>query len=195
MLGHVQLFATPWTVAHKAPLSMGFPRQEYWIAISYFRKSSRLRDRTHLSCVNKQILPLSYLGSPFVYIYILFQILVPYRLLQINEYSSLCYTVGPYIWNLKNKLQVNLFTKWKKTHRHRDFGVSDSVLRAAKRWTCLILTAFSKVGAIAVPILQMMKLNPARLKSLLGHKAVRVQSLLSPGNLITIMALTLAFHL
>ena len=23
-------FATPWTVAHKAPLSMGFPRQEYW---------------------------------------------------------------------------------------------------------------------------------------------------------------------
>ena len=28
--GHVQLFATPWTVAHQAPLSMGFCRQEYW---------------------------------------------------------------------------------------------------------------------------------------------------------------------
>ena len=27
---HVQLFATPWTVAHQAPLSMEFPRQEYW---------------------------------------------------------------------------------------------------------------------------------------------------------------------
>ena len=26
----VQLFETPWTVAHQAPLSMGFPRQEYW---------------------------------------------------------------------------------------------------------------------------------------------------------------------
>ena len=24
------LFATPWTVDHQAPLSMGFPRQEYW---------------------------------------------------------------------------------------------------------------------------------------------------------------------
>jgi len=24
------LFATPWTVAHQAPLSMGFSRQEYW---------------------------------------------------------------------------------------------------------------------------------------------------------------------
>jgi len=23
-------FATPWTVAHQAPLSMVFPRQEYW---------------------------------------------------------------------------------------------------------------------------------------------------------------------
>ena len=22
--------ATPWTVAHQAPLSMGFPREEYW---------------------------------------------------------------------------------------------------------------------------------------------------------------------
>jgi len=27
---HVQLFATPWTIAHQAPLSMGFSRQEYW---------------------------------------------------------------------------------------------------------------------------------------------------------------------
>ena len=23
-------FVTPWTLAHKAPLSMGFSRQEYW---------------------------------------------------------------------------------------------------------------------------------------------------------------------
>ena len=29
-LSHVRLLATPWTVAHQAPLSMGFSRQEYW---------------------------------------------------------------------------------------------------------------------------------------------------------------------
>ena len=29
-LSHVQLFAIPWTVAHQAPLSMEFSRQEYW---------------------------------------------------------------------------------------------------------------------------------------------------------------------
>ena len=27
---HVQLFATVWTLAHRAPMSMGFSRQEYW---------------------------------------------------------------------------------------------------------------------------------------------------------------------
>ena len=30
---HVQLFATPWTIACQAPLSMGFSRQEYWSAL------------------------------------------------------------------------------------------------------------------------------------------------------------------
>ena len=29
-LSCVPLFATPWTAAHQAPPSMGFPRQEYW---------------------------------------------------------------------------------------------------------------------------------------------------------------------
>ena len=26
----IQLFATPWTIAHQAPLSTGFSRQDYW---------------------------------------------------------------------------------------------------------------------------------------------------------------------
>ena len=30
---HVWLCATPWTVAHQAPLSMGFSRQNYWRAL------------------------------------------------------------------------------------------------------------------------------------------------------------------
>ena len=29
-LSRPQLFATPWTVAHQAPPSVGFSRQEYW---------------------------------------------------------------------------------------------------------------------------------------------------------------------
>ena len=30
LLSRVRLFATLWTVAYQAPLSMGFSRQEYW---------------------------------------------------------------------------------------------------------------------------------------------------------------------
>ena len=29
-LSRVRLFSTPWTVAHQAPLSLGFSRPEYW---------------------------------------------------------------------------------------------------------------------------------------------------------------------
>ena len=35
VLSHVQLFATPWTVAHQAPLSTGFSRQEYWSGLPF----------------------------------------------------------------------------------------------------------------------------------------------------------------
>ena len=34
-LSHVQLFATPWTIACQAPLSMGFFRQEYWSGLPF----------------------------------------------------------------------------------------------------------------------------------------------------------------
>ena len=35
VLSHVQLFMTPWTVAHWAPLSMEFSRQEYWSGLPF----------------------------------------------------------------------------------------------------------------------------------------------------------------
>ena len=35
-LSHIRLFATPWTVAYQAPLSMGFSRQQYWSGAQIF---------------------------------------------------------------------------------------------------------------------------------------------------------------
>ena len=35
LLNSIRLFATPWTVAHQAPLSMGFSRQEYWSGLPF----------------------------------------------------------------------------------------------------------------------------------------------------------------
>ena len=34
-LSRVGLFVTPWAVAHQAPPSMGFSRQEYWSGVPF----------------------------------------------------------------------------------------------------------------------------------------------------------------
>ena len=34
-LSRIQLFLTPWTIAHQAPLSMEFSRQEYWSGLPF----------------------------------------------------------------------------------------------------------------------------------------------------------------
>ena len=39
-LSRVRLFATPWTTAYQAPLSMGFSRQEYWSGVPLPSSSS-----------------------------------------------------------------------------------------------------------------------------------------------------------
>ena len=36
LLSCVQLFATPWTVNHQVPLSVGFSQQEYWCMLNRF---------------------------------------------------------------------------------------------------------------------------------------------------------------
>ena len=37
VFSRVQLFAAPWTVVRQAPLSMGFPGQEYWSGLPFPR--------------------------------------------------------------------------------------------------------------------------------------------------------------
>ena len=43
---YLQLFVTLWTAACQAPLSMGFSKQEYWVAMPSSKGSSQPRDRT-----------------------------------------------------------------------------------------------------------------------------------------------------
>ena len=54
-------FATPWTVAHQAPLSVGIlqARTLEWVAMPSSRGSSQPRDRIHYSyvfCIGRQVL-------------------------------------------------------------------------------------------------------------------------------------------
>ena len=51
--------ATPWTVPCQAPLSMWFPRQQYWSGLPFPPSedlSSRPRDWTRVSCIGRWIL-------------------------------------------------------------------------------------------------------------------------------------------
>ena len=60
-LSHVQFFATPWTIAHQTPLSMVFPRQEYWSGLP-FPSPGDLPDPgiepipLYISCIGRQFL-------------------------------------------------------------------------------------------------------------------------------------------
>ena len=70
VLSCVQLFAAPWMVAHQAPLSMGFPRQEYWSELPC--PSSRdlpdpgIKPMSPESPASPHLYQLSYQGSPYV---------------------------------------------------------------------------------------------------------------------------------
>ena len=72
VLSHFWLSVTPWTVARQAPLSMGFPRQEYWSVLSFSTpgEPSQTRDQIHVSLVSPALevdsLPLEPLGKPQV---------------------------------------------------------------------------------------------------------------------------------
>ena len=48
---HVRLFETPWTVAHQAPLSVGFSRQEYWSELPFPSPRDLLEPGIKLSSV------------------------------------------------------------------------------------------------------------------------------------------------
>ena len=57
----VWFFATPWTIAHPAPLSERFSWWEYWSGCHFLLQgSSQLSDRTHASCI-------SYIGRRILY--------------------------------------------------------------------------------------------------------------------------------
>ena len=57
VFSHVQLFATPWTTAHQAPLSMGLPcaRILEWVTIPFSRGSSWPRDQTRVSYIGRRV--------------------------------------------------------------------------------------------------------------------------------------------
>ena len=67
VLSCVRLFVTPWTEVHQAPLSMGFPRQEYWCGLPFPSPEGLPNPGIKPTSPAWQVdsLPLSHLGSSF----------------------------------------------------------------------------------------------------------------------------------
>ena len=65
---HVRLFVIPWTVARQAPLSIGFPRQEYWSGLHFLLQEifQTLGSNPCLLRWQADSLPLSHVGSPIL---------------------------------------------------------------------------------------------------------------------------------
>ena len=68
------LFATPWMAARQAPLSMGFPRQEYWSGLPFLSPGDLPNPGIQLSSpalVGRFFLPLSHQGKLHTYIFVI----------------------------------------------------------------------------------------------------------------------------
>ena len=139
-------FATPWTVAHQAPLSMGIlqARTLEWVAMLSSRGSSQPRDHTGVYLHGKQILyQLSYQGllkhKVFCKIYFLFRVKEKkvsrdfwssYRIifLKINfKFSSCIFHVSWPLWVISFYIEFN--------HKHRPES------KVWARWQRLLATA------------------------------------------------------
>ena len=112
VLSHVQLFVTPWIVAHQSPLSMRFSRQENWSVLP-FPSPEDLPDQGSNPCLfhwQAGPLPLSHLGAfSNVHYFFKFHIVKNFTLIhnQIKYYNKLQYTHHPTI-NMKPTLSLSM---------------------------------------------------------------------------------------
>ena len=97
-MSSLTLFVTPWTVVCQAPLSMGFPRQEYWsafqewVTISLSKRSSQPRDQDCVSCIGRQILYCSAINGSLLptnrtqLLGLLYTLLQQYQIIFVNPF-------------------------------------------------------------------------------------------------------------
>ena len=119
-LSHVRLFATPWTAAHQAPLSTGFPRQEYWSGLPFLFPGDLPNPGIEPESLTAPVLAgtlsltLSHLGSPIIllnniiythtihlhtHIYIIYEFVLSFLFVGTCYYSACKFFVDYMLWN------------------------------------------------------------------------------------------------
>ena len=119
LLSHVQLFATPWTRAHQAPLSMGFSRQEYRSGLLFPPPGDlhNRRSNPHLLRCLAGSLPLSHPGAPCsLSVESTFFSLSPFHCVLDSGFESMCFVycvVMIFLWSsISVWRSFWLFRKW-----------------------------------------------------------------------------------
>ena len=123
LLSHVLLFATPWTVAFQAPLSMEFSRQENWSGLPFPTPENLPDPGIELVSLESPAramdsLPLPHLGSPTNILHdsyvrqVLKQQMKPVLLrsiLEMNFALEICF-LHPHCFSLQNHKTIQIFS-------------------------------------------------------------------------------------
>ena len=109
LLSCVWSFATPWTIAHQASLSMGFFWQEYWSRLPFLPPRDLLNPQTESTSPALQVdsLPLSCLESPRAFLIAVKWYFLNYCLLMRKIKLSISFFA---FWYLK-KYSIKIFYK------------------------------------------------------------------------------------
>ena len=96
----VWLFATPWTAAHQAPVSVGFPRQEYWSGLPFpllgdLPKPGSEPISLQVSCITSEFFTTEPSGKPYSFLNCLVYSITSSSLHSFGDYI-------PYLWRLQN---------------------------------------------------------------------------------------------
>ena len=136
MLSHfsrVQLFVTLWTTAHQAPLSRGFPKQEYWSGLPFPSPGDLANQGWNLSLrhlLHWQVdsLPLVPPGKP-VYIWNIYKMEF-YLAVQFSSVTQSCLTLcNPMNCSTPGLPVHHQLLEFTQTHIHRvDDAISSSVI-------------------------------------------------------------------
>ena len=119
-LSCVQLLETPWTVAHQAPLSMGFLRQEYWSGLP-FPSPGDPPNPGMSSCI-------SCIGRWILYHWVTWEMWGP------ESDPVLCFCDKSVHWALRNVLKVFCGSSGQTSLQWDSWIYRDSTYQGMKLW-------------------------------------------------------------